>query len=144
MSLSPSPPRDREVLLGLPPETTWATFRTSMNGVRNGTLRKDPCGLSLVKYSLSPALLMIGSTSSYPELIGTPSDSGSVHLPSSHVPTKRETQMSALLQLKYIVRPSAVKVGSASRNAVLIADPMFTGCPCARGSCPAESGLPPA
>src|SRR5512139_2633926 len=77
--------------------------------------------------------LMRGSTSKYPVLMGASSRSGGVHLPSSHVPIRCETQMSALWQLKYMVRPSAVKEGSDSLNGVLMSEPMFVAISCKPG-----------
>src|SRR5512135_603707 len=84
----------------------------------------------LVKYRVSPTPLITGSISSYSVLIDEPSRSGGVQFPASHVPTKCETQTSPFLQLKYIVRPSAVKEGSASRITVLMVDPRFIGRAC--------------
>src|SRR5512142_3115142 len=103
------------------------------NGESNGFPLRRPAGRLLWKYSLSPVALMKGSTSTYPVLIGAPSRSGGLHLPFSQEPVKRETQMSALWQLKYMVRPSAVKVGSLSLNWVFMLDPMFTAISCEPG-----------
>src|SRR5574341_1845261 len=90
------------------------------NGDSNGFPLRRPAGRLLWKYSLSPVALMRGSSSKYPVLMGAPTRSGGVHFPSSQEPLKCETQMSALRQLKYMVRPSAVNDGSVSRLAVLM------------------------
>src|SRR5512136_739795 len=98
-----------------------------MKGDRKGNPFRRPIGRLLVKYSRSPAALITGSISSYSVLIGASRRSGGVQFSFSHVPVKCESQISPLLQLKYMVRPSAVKEGSASRRAVLMTRPMVTG-----------------